>query len=68
MNTPLYCGIFKMHMIVLITINLRTKFEMSRFIRSKDMRHRSRDTNHAYLGTVSHQQANTLPNQLAYTI
>jgi len=55
MNTPLYCGIFKMHMIVLITINLRTKFEMFRFIRSKDMRHRSRDTNHAHLGTVSHQ-------------
>ena len=46
--------------------NLQTKFEMSNFIRSKDMpwatkcRNGSHDPDHALLGAVSHHKANTL--------
>ena len=47
---------FNMHLVILITMNLLTKFEVSSFIRSKDMtgapecRKESRDPNHAHLG------------------
>ena len=59
---------------VLATFNLQTKFEMSSFIRCKDMawapkcRNESRDPDHAHLGTVSHQKAKTSRGQLVYKI
>ena len=55
---------------VLFEINLRTKFEMSSSIRSKDMawvpkcRHESRDPNHAHLGDNHRDNANTSRGQV----
>ena len=61
-------------MAVLFTFNLQTKFEMSSFIRSKDMawapkrRNGSHDPDHAHLGIVRHHKANTSRGQLLYEI
>jgi len=57
---------------VIFTFNLQTKFEMSSFIRSKDIawapkcRNGSRDRDHAHLGD-SHK-TNTSRSQLVYEI
>jgi len=71
---PLILRNVNMYVLVLITINLHINFEMSSFIRSKDMtgapkcRNRSRDPDHAYLGKVSQQKAGTSHGQLVYKI
>jgi len=50
---------------VLFALNLQIKFEMSSFIRSKDMawapkcRNGSRDPDHAHLGDSQHHKADT---------
>ena len=50
---------------VLFAFNLQTKFEMSSFIRSRDMawapkcRSKSRDPDHARLVDSQHEKANT---------
>jgi len=59
---------------VLFTLNLQTKFEMSSFIRSKDMvwapkrRNESRDPDHAHLGDNQHHEPNTSRGQVVYEI
>ena len=53
---------------------LQTKFEMSSFIRSRDMAwapkyiNESRDPDQAHLGDSQHHKANTSRNQLVYKI
>jgi len=57
---------------VLFAFNLQTKFQMSSFIRSRDMAWaRNVEMSHVTLttptgGTVSHQKANTTRGQLVY--
>jgi len=59
---------------VLFTFNLQTKFEMSSFIRSRDMawapkcRNESRDPDHASLGDSQHHKANTSRGKIVYEI
>jgi len=59
---------------VLFTFNLQTKFEMSSFIRSRDMawapkcRNESRGPDHAHLVDTQHDKANTLRGQVVYEI
>jgi len=59
---------------VLFTFNLQTKFEMSSFIRSRDIawapkcRNESRDSDHAHLGDSQHDKANTSHGQVVYEI
>jgi len=57
-----------------LTFNLQTKFEMSSFIRSKDMASAQNiEMSHVTLttptwGTVSHEKANTLRGEVVYKI
>jgi len=59
---------------VLFAFNLQTKFEMSSFIRSRDMswapkyRNESLDPDHANLGDSQHHKANASRGQLVYEI
>jgi len=61
-------------MTVLFTFDTQTKFEMSSFVRSKDMawapkcRNGSRDPDHAHLGIVRHHKAKTSRGQQVYKI
>ena len=61
-------------MVVLFTLNLQTKFEMSSFIRSKDMAwapkciNESREPDHAHLGDSQHHKANTSRGQVVYEV
>jgi len=61
-------------MTVLFKFNLQTKFEMSSFIRSKDMAWAQNvEMGHVTLtmptwGTISHHKANTSRGQLVYEI
>ena len=57
---------------VLSTLNLQTKLEMSRFIRSKDIswapkcRNESRDPDHAHLLDSQHHETYTSRGQVEY--
>ena len=59
---------------VLFAFNLQTKFEMSSFIRSRDMawapkcRYESRAPDHAHLGDSQHDKANTSRGHVVYEI
>jgi len=59
---------------VLFAFNLQTKFEMSSFIRSRDMawapkcRNELRDPGHAHLGDSQHDKANTSRGQVVEEI
>jgi len=63
-----------MHGLVLISINLHTKFEVHSFIHSKDitgapkLQNRSRDPDHAHQGVVCHPRANTSYSLPVYKI
>jgi len=71
---PSNCRTLTYVMPVLFTFNLQTKFEVSSFIRSKDMawvkkrRNGSHGSGHAYLGIVSYHKANTSHGQLVGSI
>ena len=68
-NMIVYCV-----MRVLFAFNLQTKFEMSSFIRSRDMtwapkcRNESRNPDHVHLGDSQHGKANTSRSQVVYEI
>jgi len=62
----LHLGSSVMHRLVLITVNLRTKFQVFTFTRSKDMlRHQKLNMSHSHhldcthFGAVCHHKANT---------